>query len=397
MDNGGPQGFTIRHDGIGHHPLLAGSYYWRKDVVDWLYNHTEGLTVNLFVGVQPNSPPHIGTLMTLGIAFVTAKKLQELGKTVLVYFDSVDTAPATGSHENIDDVIYQKSLRWTKTDLSNLAYCREILENFSRLSGVDYVMRNQADMMSHPLAMEQLREILNQRASLEKLMGRQGRGFGLRATCPHPDCGLSDKSGILNRYFDNSIEFQCPRHGPFSLSLDQAEDVIKIELNSPLRNLIRHLIFRFDKEVEWIEILGADFAGFYNEQLLWRPLAATASGKQPLVLYTPLVLDWSGSKVSKSLSVQKGAYNHLKTNGLDYMLSYKVFKESSCTLESVYSLCENWVSNPYKLFRCYTVYHVHDLLREEAKKFGTTELNGNCAIEEVKFEEAPVLFIPAKN
>ena len=56
-----------------------------------------------------------------------------------------------------------------------------------------------------------------------------------------------------------------------------------------------------------------------TEQLLWRYIAL---GEAPLIVYVPLIIDWSGAKLSKSLYVQSGAYQYLKDQGMDYLVSY---------------------------------------------------------------------------
>ena len=137
--------------------------------------------------------------------------------------------------------------------------------------------------------------------------------------------------------------------------------------------------------------------GLYNEQLLWRPLSSAGEGKHPKVLYTPLIVDWSGAKLSKSLYVRDGAYDYLTRDGLDYMLSYKVFKETGLSLEVVYNLCDNWIANPYKLFRCYTIYHMNDLLQEEMKRLRAADGAVVEVSEKAEIEAIPVTFpLPEK-
>ena len=47
----------------------------------------------------------------------------------------------------------------------------------------------------------------------------------------------------------------------------------------------------------------------------------------PFILYSPLVTDWSGSKLSKSLYVKEKAYGYLKEQALDYLIDYSNFKK----------------------------------------------------------------------
>ncbi|KAG8413779.1 hypothetical protein J3458_012271, partial [Metarhizium acridum] len=90
-------------------------------------------------------------------------------------------------------------------------------------------------------------------------------------------------------------------HGEFFPSLYDPQDVSKLELNTPMRNLLRNRLFGADQTAHWIQVVGADYAGFYQEQLLWRPVSNNPPTKVPLIVYSPAILDWSGAKLSKSL------------------------------------------------------------------------------------------------
>jgi hypothetical protein len=109
-------------------------------------------------------------------------------------------------------------------------------------------------------------------------------------------------------------------------------------------------------------------------------LTSTSEAKPTLIFYTPLIVDWSGSRLFKSLCIKQGAYDYLRRNQVEYTLSYDNLQTGSIPLEAVYNLCGNWVSNPYRLFRCYSIYYLHDLLVEESKKLAIRNrkaYNGN--------------------
>jgi hypothetical protein len=106
----------------------------------------------------------------------------------------------------------------------------------------------------------------------------------------------------------------------------------------------------FYEQVDYggIEICGSDYAGFWQEQLLWRFLS-----KPAIVVYTPLISDWSGSKVSKSLYLQSTAYDYLRQAGLEYLLSYDILRLEGRNLNVLWREIEKWVDEPYRLFRGY--------------------------------------------
>lgn len=168
----------------------------------------------------------------------------------------------------------------------------------------------------------------------------------LGAACPVEDCGLSDKAGVCNRYLeDDSILFHCLAHGDFAISLYDPQQAARLELNTPMRNLLRNRLFGTDPAAHWIQVIGADYAGFYQEQLLWQPLAAADMPleKLPLIVYSPQILDWSGAKISKSLYVEPSAYSYLRGTNLEYMLGYHLLPASGFTLEHIYRVCYHWI------------------------------------------------------
>ena len=77
--------------------------------------------------------------------------------------------------------------------------------------------------------------------------------------------------------------------------------------------------------------------------------------KLPAILYTPLVLDWSGAKLSKSLYVKQGAYSDLPS----YLINYEFLKNEKgiYALDVIHKITNNWITNPYLLFRNYSIYY----------------------------------------
>jgi len=159
---------------------------------------------------------------------------------------------------------------------------------------------------------------------------------------------------------ESTIEFQCPEHGPYTLNLADPQHIQRLEFNTPLRNILRVKVFARDPDASWIHVPGADYAGYYQEQLLWRHIAPEEA---LLIFYTPLIVDWSGAKLSKSLYVRSGAYQYLKDMDMDYLVSYKAFKEQGKDLGVIFDEVRDWVEHPYRLFRSYSVAYVDSLFK----------------------------------
>lgn len=87
----------------------------------------------------------------------------------------------------------------------------------------------------------------------------------------------------------------------------------------------------------------------------------------PVILYAPLIVDWSGAKLSKSW-YEDGGYKYLKEKGMEYLLSLKVLRREGRSLNPLFRAVEDWVENPKKLFRPYSVEYIHRLYEPEAGK-----------------------------
>lgn len=356
-------GYLIQHDNVAHHPLGAGSYIFRDKLIQHLNLLCTKSRIILHIGAQPNSSPHMGVIINFTVAFFLASKLQQdHSRSVLISFDVVDTAPS--EQLTINGVQYQRSQRFTREMDKYMPDFFEILESLKNRTGVEYRTRTQAEFLGDPNVSTVLRQIICNREVLGSSFSPNTGKLAIRAACPHVDCGLADKGGVENVYSflddESTIEFQCPEHGHYTLNLADPQHIQKLEFNTPLRNILRAKVFARDPDASWIRVAGADYAGYYQEQLLWRHIA---SEEALLIFYSPLIVDWSGAKLSKSLYVKSGAYQYLKDMEMDYLVSYKVFKEQGKDLGTLFDEVQDWVEHPYRLFRSYSVAYVDSLFK----------------------------------
>lgn len=201
----------------------------------------------------------------------------------------------------------------------------------SRRYEIDYKIRLEEEFLMSEGMSDIVKSIIQERGSLGKVLAPNEGSLAIRAACP--ECGLVDKYGVNNRYSSDgtSVSFECPQHGRFTRST--TTETHKFQFNCQLFNLV---LGRYYETVSYnyIEIRGSDYAGFWQEQFRWRFL------KRPiLIVYTPLIADWSGSKLSKSQYLREGAYEYLKRAGQEYLLRYRVFKAEK--KEHLFALARN--------------------------------------------------------
>ncbi|MFH1316554.1 MAG: hypothetical protein ABII01_03485 [Candidatus Woesearchaeota archaeon] len=356
----------LTHDGVVHHPLGGGSYVFKKGYVDYLVRQLTKEKVRVSIGAQPNSSPHFGTLVVFNLAYALAQKMTAHSNSIQpeIFFEVIDTAPS--GTKTIGDIDYQISLRDSKTVEDHLEEYFELLKLLRGFTGVDFTMRRQSDFNSQQGIPPILRRIVQNREIIGSILGPQKGLLGMRVACS--DCGLTDKKGINNRYHNDSIESYCPEHGWFETSFDN--ESARFEYNTPLRNLIRAIVYASDNQnkdvpFEWLRVTGSDYAGYYQEQLLYRAasILGTPADELPTIVYAPLVVDWSGAKLSKSLYVKQNAYKDLP----QYLVNYDKFREKLGEegIRKMFDEVSSWLEDSFKLFKSYSVYYFMELFGDE--------------------------------
>lgn len=353
----------IAYDMASHHALGGGSYVFKANYPHYLKSllpHPDEHTV-INIIIQPNSSPHVGTLCSLGLAFVVAARMKEIGTKLMVVCDLWDRAK--GEELVVNRITYQRSLRDTGKFQQHVWEYKEILAELSeKYGGIQHCIRLEEEFLMNNKMGSVVQGILNDREFIGKYLAPSTGRLAVRAACP--ECGLVDKYGVNNIYAEDgsTVSFECPQHGRFVYGAET--DTHRFQFNCQLFNLVLGLYYE-RVHYNYIEICGSDYAGFWQEQLLWRFLT-----KPILIVYTPLISDWSGSKVSKSLYLQRGAYDYLKEAGQEYLLSYRVLKEEKRDISILWQEIERWVDEPYRLFRGYSLHYLHVLFENRKLSLG---------------------------
>lgn len=359
---------NIECDGKVYNPLGGGSYVFEKDIANFLLKKFTKDNIVISIGAQPNSSPHFGTLIVFSTAFSLAKKMKEINPnlTVKVLFEVVDTAPSETIE--INGVKYQRSLKNTGKINNNFSDYMEILEYFKTKDNVDYLIRFQSEFNKQPYIYPIVKKLIEKQDDISKILDPKYKNLRVRVACPY--CGLADKNSSTTKFENESVYSVCPVHGEYKTDIRNESD--KLEYNTPVRNLVRAIAYGMhnndeNQNYQIMRITGSDYAGFYQEELLYKPAALLGFpvNELPSILYTPLVLDWSGAKLSKSLYVKEGAYSDLPS----YLINYEYLKNSKGieALDVIHNITDNWIENPYLLFRNYSIYYFKKEFEEYEK------------------------------
>lgn len=366
---------------------------------DTLSNKVPTQPIVIHIGAQPNNSPHLGTLVVFCYAFWLARKMSDQIHSVtsqsnnrppdiLVELDLVDTAPVSALSTEIEGIQYQRSLRDVHGTLNR--YVQDYYEVMGLLSSwadIPFTIKYQQDLFSHHSIPQVIHYLVKHHSVLGRQLSPKYGALGLRAACRVPGCSLSEKHGQLNEYkyndqmqssvsnYEAEIVFQCPFHGPHTINTSDSAQLSRLEANAPARNLIRSMSHLLDVGTHHIRVTGSDYAGTYQEVFLYRPLAAWSTltglsvGRIPHILYAPLIVDWSGAKLSKSLYVQDRAYDSMKLLGGYGFISYQELKKkrgetSYETFRKLWREVEKWFAEPKKLFRTYSIEYLLLVLQE---------------------------------
>jgi hypothetical protein len=323
---------------------------------------------------------------------------------VSVKITFVDTAPVDGQGCQVEGIHYQRSYRDFPGALGTyMDDYKEVIYFLSVWSDIPYTIAFQSDFFSQHSVPKLLQYVISHRNVLGPQLSPKYGSLALRAACPVKGCSLAEKHGRLNLYndVDNTVTFHCPEHGPHTISILEPTEVACLEANAPTRNLIRSMSHLLDNNTHHVRITGADYAGMYQEVFLYRPLAAwsaatgLAAGRTPHILYAPLIVDWSGAKLSKSLYVREDGYEAMKLLGTDGLCSYAQLKaqfggNGAEGLRRVWDMMRGWLADPRKLFRSFSVDYLQRVILEEGQigQRSMVRSQGNNPVPQSKIQDA---------
>jgi hypothetical protein len=322
---------------------------------------------------QLNGTPHIGTVVTvLSVFALTEHAADVLGLPATVVFDALDNAPA--EQVQIDGDTYTR----TVGDLIDSGHLdrAERVSGFERLldwaaarSGVRYEFRPYSVYQGLRPVRECLHAIASRLEEFGPIVAPADGIVRVRPRCP--DCRLMEKSaqhlaitagdGVVH------LDSRCPAHGRYRETIDVAGTDGWYDANTPVRSIQKGALLSTERELYQacsVSIDGADWGGAWHAHVLAPALATLGipPAQWPVSIFTPLVLDRSGGKLSKTLYVRYGAaYADLPEAflNLDILLDH----HGDDTLAALWAEVSRWATEPRRLHRAYTVDYLAGLIR----------------------------------
>ena len=355
---------------------LAGMNYIIDSIPQILKNkHPENKKeIILYLSAQVNSYPHIGTLVNFISAFALAKQIKSTYNVpVKIRVELLESV--TGKEETINGVKYYKNLM-NVVDKDGITICekylpyfKEILNRLSTLDGIEYEIMFFYDYQKQTLVRKSLLEVLDNADILGEVLNPKDSSIRLRFECPK--CGLVDKHNhnlkIIHKSKDKIIlENECPIHGKHRLTVTENNEE-RFDMNVPLRYLVKAMyLIKSDKQNNTLSVIvdGGDWSGMWPLRVYMEPLLKLGYREPVNVIYTPTILDWSGSKLSKRMYVGNAAYREYMKEGLiNYSEFYNQYGEIG--FKRIYDEINLWVTDPKLFIRDYTIEYIDMILKGE--------------------------------
>ena len=317
---------------------------------------------------QPKTEPHLGTVVLIYTAFAfAAEARQAFGRPVRVVLDILENSP--GREWTVDGRRYFLPLSHVRTGDETVAELatrplRDICVDLEQRSQVPHATRSYAVIQQQPPFRSGLAAILTASDTFGSILAPRDGRILVRPLCRR--CGIGDKDGSTVTWSPTreptTIYAECPEHGRFAANIDDADVVI--DCNAPVRTVLRSYSFVASDAVNGrltLLINGADWAGEWMQHVYLAGLEAlgVAVRDTPPNFFAPLIVDESGAKLSKTIYLRPGVYDHLPSA----WRSYEAFCEhyGARGRAQLWDEVRRWVSEPRRFFRNYSLAYLESL------------------------------------
>ncbi len=316
---------------------------------------------------QLNGSPHIGTVTTLLAVFaLTAHAADGLGLPAHIVFDALDNAPA--EHTLIHGRTYTRTVGDLTAAARRISSFRRLLDFAHTASGVSYEIRSYTAYQALPPVREALHRIASRQEAFAPLAAPADGRLRVRPRCP--ECRLMDKAATDLRITadDHAVHLDsaCPRHGRYRETIDIGGTGGWYDANTPIRSIQKGYLLAAERDTHHacpVSVDGADWGGAWHAHVLAPALALLGlpPHRWPVSLFTPMILDRTGGKLSKTLYVRYGRdYADLPPAFLD--LDLLLDHHGHQALNALWNETRRWAAEPARLHRSYTAEYLAALL-----------------------------------
>jgi hypothetical protein len=329
--------------------------------------------IRVTTAAQLNGVPHLGTVVTMLTVFAfTRHAADALGRPANIIFDALENAPA--EQITIDGDTYTRNVG-DLIDTGQLERA-ERTSGFERLlawasdkSGIPYEYRPYAVYQSLRPVRECLHIIASRQDDFAPIVAPRDGIIRIRPRCP--ECRLMQKSAadLTITALSGAVRLgsRCPRHGRYAETV-HIDGGGWYDANTPVRSIQKGYLLAAERDIYdacSVSVDGADWSGSWHANVLAPALAELGIPPRewPVSVFTPLITDHTGGKLSKTLYVARGTYADLPEAflNLDIMLA----RHGNQVLDAIWAETTRWAVEPRRLHRGYAVGYISSLLGQE--------------------------------
>lgn len=326
-------------------------------------------SVIINTSLQPNSIPHFGTITTLFSSFCLAKMINNVyNLNAVVEVDFLECSPSAHFHKvggeqcyPISRVPFSSDSELSIADYFMNNYYLPLLNWIKNISGVNYSTRLYKDFQKNETVRSTIISICNDRNYFETLLSPKLKTLHIRPECP--SCGGIDKRLKKTRIKECTpdhicLTSSCIKHGAYVVDITTTNKTY-VEINTQLRDIAKGALMHeyYENNILGVMLDGGDWGGAWTHSIQCLSLQRL-NCQIPVRLFAPLILDWSGGKLSKSIYSQSvNTFNNPLEN---YQIFMEHFGEKG--LVCIYNEVEDWLSEPKKFFRNYSLEYILQLL-----------------------------------
>jgi hypothetical protein len=326
--------------------------------------------LRITTAAQLNGVPHLGTVVTILTVFAFAQHCSGmLGLPATIVFDALENAPA--EHLKVGGETYTRSVG----DLIDTGHLdrREHTRGFEQLltwardrSGISYEFRPYDVYQGLRPVRECLHHIASRLEEFAPIVAPRDGIVRIRPRCP--DCRLMQKSAADLRITALSgavrLDSRCPRHGPYAETV-HIDGGGWYDANTPVRSIQKGYLLAAERSLYDacpVSVDGADWGGSWHAHVLAPALATLGipPAEWPISIFTPLIIDHTGGKLSKTLYVARGTYADLPELFLN--LDVLLAEHGEHILDIIWAEVTRWAAEPRRLHRTYSVDYIAALL-----------------------------------
>lgn len=328
--------------------------------------------IRVTTAAQLNGVPHLGTVVTMLTVFAFARHAADvLALPASIIFDALENAPA--EQVTIDGDTYTRNVG-DLIDSGDLDRA-ERTGGFERLlawasdrSGLPYEFRPYGTYQGLRPVRECLHMIASHQDDFAPIVAPRDGVIRIRPRCP--ECRLMQKSAadLTITALSGAVRLhsRCPRHGRY-IETVHIDGGGWYDANTPVRSIQKGCLLAAERDLYdacSVSVDGADWGGSWHANILAPALAQLHIPPRdwPVSVFTPLITDHTGGKLSKTLYVARGTYADLPEAflNLDILLS----QHGDQVLDVIWAEVVRWAAEPRRIHRGYTIDYLASPLRQ---------------------------------